>query len=471
MMFDAVVVGGGTSGCVVAARLSEDPNRRVLLLEAGPDVPADAAVAGPFALSALGALDRQWTGLVAHRAAGEPTSRYLRGRGIGGTSTINGMVAEVGRPYDYDGWAARGATGWAWADVAPVFASLPVPTVTVPAADWAPLSRAVAVAASGLAPAQPVALAWTGRRRASSDVASLEPARARPNLAVRGGSLVDRVLLTDRRARGVRLADGEEIEADVVVLCAGAIHSPAILLRSGVDRPGVGRHLVDHPSADLALAVRPEARLRRAADRFSFDCRIRWSSGAADDDLELLPIPALGESGDALAHGAVTVALLRPHSTGRITLVAADPEVEPRVDVATLHDERDVTALRRGVRQALEVVHHPAVMEIAEPPAVPATDASDEDLDRWLRAHPGGYYHAAGTCRMGGVDDPDAVVDPRCRVIDHAGLWVADASVMPRLPRAAPMLTCLMIGERVAAFVRDEAQHTPSGRERRGSGR
>ena len=533
--FDYVIVGGGSAGCVLAARLSQDAATRVCLLEAGP---ADTSVllhcpAGLALLAKSG--DANWKFETVPQAGfGGRRGYQPRGKVLGGSSSVNAMIYVRGQPEDYDGWAAAGNPGWSWADVLPLFkraehnergASLfhgsggPLNVMDL----RSPNRFGPIFVEAGREAGHAVNADFNGARqegvglyqvthkngeRFSAAKAYLTPNRQRPNLTVLTGAQTTRIVCEGRRAVGVEFRRDGAVSVvrahREVLLAAGALQSPHLLMLSGIgpadelrrhgielrhELPGVGRNLHDHVDVVQVLdaphlhdlfglslhgaiaAIKGIFEWRRQrsgllttnfAEAGGF-IRSRAEEGRPDLQLHFV-IGKLVDHGrkTVFGHGySCHVCLMRPKSRGSVTLASADPMAAPLIDPNFLADPDDLARLVRGFKAMRHILQQPALAgHGARELASSASARSDAEIESFIRSHADTIYHPVGSCRMG--PGPLDVVDAELRVHGMEGLRVVDASIMPSIVSGNTNAPVIMIAEKAADMIREKTALTPA---------
>lgn len=512
-MFTYIIIGAGSAGCVLANRLSADPACQVLLLEAGgPDSNPEISIPGRWSKLLLSSID--WS----YQSTPQPhlNNRRIdlnRGKVLGGSSAINGMVYIRGHRWDYDQWAALGNEQWSFAEVLPYFQKAenfageqadaiygtdgPLAIAQIPdvlgeterflcGGELAGLARNPNFNGPTQEGVGPYHHNYRGGRRVSAADAYLKPALNRPNLQVATHAHVTRLRFAGRRAVGVEYAHEHQLkeahaEAEVI-LCGGGINSPQILLCSGIgpaaqleqfaipvvmDLPGVGENLQDHPLLRVLFKAQKPIRFDAALKGPTYQHYLREKhgplvttgtfAGAFWKTQPDLPAPdmqvffSIGELQDNNDF-AISLSLMRPESRGTVRLQSADPFAYPLIDPNYLAASADLRVFIDSVRMARQIVATTAFDGFLDHELAPGAAAqSDDEIAAWVRAALATTWHYSGTCKMG--NDPLAVVNDRLQVHGVDGLRVVDASIMPAIIGGNTHAPVIMIAEKAATMI------------------
>jgi choline dehydrogenase len=505
--WDDVIVGAGSAGAVLASRLSEQPDRQVLLLEAGSARAVGVLPPRPLGHPVLTGANWDYVASLGMHADNGRQYPYPVGKAVGGSSAVNGAIALRGLPADFEEWSAAAGPDWTWDRVLPYFVRLeadadvtghghghdgPIPVRRLPATRLSPVATAFVDAchAAGLPDLYdlnghpgpgvgPVPSNSLSGRRVSTADAYLTPARDRPNLALRERCHVSRVLMDGSRAVAVEaLLDGRRrcrITAGQITLSAGGIGTPVILQRSGIgpakrlsalgidpvaEVPGVGENLSDHPA--IAIWGAPVPGPGPGDDPWHpVMARAQASDGQLDlgvflaTNVTAAEVPVIGPALGADRVASVTAVLLAPTSRGTVYLRDRAPDAKPAVVLRLASERRDMDRLMEATRLAWSIMRRDPLAGLLGRIVIWTDRMVSDDalLESAITRFVSPLWHAAGTARMGSANDPLAVVDARCRVLSVQGLRVVDASAMPSVPRATPNLSCVMLAERVAEWM------------------
>ena len=505
MKYDVIVVGGGSAGSVVAARMAEDPDTTVLLLEAGTDYPDLASlpedIQNGHARTAEDERSEHNWALRGTITEEQGEIHVAQGKVIGGGGSINGQVFLRGIPQDFDDWASWGNEEWSYTKVLPYFRKAetdldikddfhgtdgPLPISRKVGETWPVIQSAFHTAClqngfdttddmNGVEPTGVGVVPMNNQKgvRMSTAITHLAPMRHHLNLTIRGNVFARKILIENRQVTGVEVESGGEVftvESNKVVISAGALKSPHILMLSGIgpkdqldeygidvlqDTPGVGANLRNHPISPISFRVKEGIKLQ--PDASGVRIALRYTAKGSDDSNDMMMTtsslfsPFTGEMlPDRI--GRISCVIELPAGAGFVRLNSADPAVQPKFDYRYFSHPEDMRRMRDGIRLAVKMLETDAYKDVSDGRVTPTEEilTDDDALDLWIRQTVGSARHVSGTCKIGPDSDPMAVVDQQCRVKGFQGLWIADSSVMPQVPRANANATAIMIGERVA---------------------
>lgn len=514
MNYDTIIVGAGAAGAILAARLTEEPQRSVLLIEAGPDFPDVEAM--PEEVRYAYGRENLWTrafgqgthygwGYMAKSTASAAPMFVPRGKLVGGSTAINANIFLRGVPEDYDEWAEQGNDRWSFAELLPYFCRVerdvdfqnpyhgnagPIPARRFRQDEWLAEHAALyeacrdagyphtddhnapdSTGVGALAHNNLDSLRW------STAIGYLNPARTRRNLTIQANSLVHRVLFAGQKAVGVLVeSEGKltSIYAGEIIVSAGAIASPHLLLHSGIgpardlerlgievihDSPGVGQNLRDHSMVLPVLRTKPGVPIDECAPRIQVGLRYTATGSPWRNDMFILS-SSLATMAGFTTHAPsigfyLAPCLYRAAGAGHLWLTSTDPHVQPALDYNYLTDPFDLARLREGMQIVLSLLEHPAFKEIVAERVTPANEdlATEATLDTWILRQATTSHHSSSTCKMGPASDAMAVVDQFGKVHGMEGLRVADASIMPDCISANTNVTTMVIGERIAEMI------------------
>lgn len=508
MKYDVVIVGAGSAGCVLAARLSEDPRRAVLLLEAGPDYPDTHMLPDSLKYGYTRAAEAQnsphnWA-LTGTITPSQGAIHVAQGKVVGGSGAINGQVMLRGLLEDFESWAAWGNDEWSYRKVLPYFRKMerdldiqddvhgtdgPIPILRRQQEPWPAIQTALYQAALSLGfPADPdmngpeaggvgaIPMNNPHGLRLSTALTYLQPMRHRLNLTIRPNILARRILFEGMRAVGVEVESNGEVwtvEGEEIILSAGGLKSPHLLLLSGVGPteelrhlniplvhhlPGVGQNLRNHPIASVSMRVKEGVPLQPDNQGTRIALRYTASGSSTRNDMMIMVNAIYSPlSGDVLPERTMrfSCVLELPASAGTLQLASANPHLQPRFNYNYLTDPWDRQRMREAIRLCLQLGTQSAYRDILAERIAPTDQdlASDETLDTWVLKTVGTARHISGTCKMGPAADSMAVVNQYCQVHGIQGLRVVDGSILPHVTRANTHATIIMAAERVAAWI------------------